>query len=99
MIVEQAVLEVAQERAKEFEHALRQAKPIIAAQKGFRAIRILRSAEDTAHYLLLVEWDDIDAHRVGFRQSADYDRWRSLLHGFYAEMPSVRYFGDNVLDV
>ena len=33
-------------------------------------------------------------HTVGFRGSADYQRWRELLHHFYDPFPVVEHFVD-----
>lgn len=43
-------------------------------------------------YLLLVEWDSIEAHIDGFRTSNKYQDWKRLLHRFYAPFPTVEHF-------
>ena len=43
-------------------------------------------------YLLLVRWESVEAHEVGFRGSPGYERWRALLHGFYEPFPVVEHF-------
>lgn len=43
-------------------------------------------------YLLIVEWDTLDDHMVGFRASAEYQRWRKLLHHFYDPFPTVEHY-------
>jgi heme-degrading monooxygenase HmoA len=96
MIVEHAILQVAPERAAAFEKAMSEARHIIAAQPGFRSIKVLRSAEQFGDYLLLVEWDDIASHQKGFRASPDYQRWKDLLHDFYDDLPTVDYFENDI---
>ena len=48
--------------------------------------------ESPSAYLLLVEWESIEAHTEGFRGSEEYEQWRSLLHHFYEPFPVVEHF-------
>jgi heme-degrading monooxygenase HmoA len=41
---------------------------------------------------LLVWWDTLEAHTVGFRGSPEYQRWKALLHHFYQPFPSVEHY-------
>jgi heme-degrading monooxygenase HmoA len=98
MILESALLDVKPGAEAAFEAAIRQARPLIAATPGFRSIAIRRCLETPNRYLLLVEWEKLEDHTVGFRQSARYEKWRALLHHFYDPFPRVEHFGDSVLD-
>ena len=44
-----------------------------------------------AAYLLLVEWNRLEDHTVGFRGTAAYQQWRALLHRFYEPFPVVQH--------
>jgi heme-degrading monooxygenase HmoA len=48
--------------------------------------------EKASDYLLLVRWQTLEDHTIGFRQSAEYQRWRALLHHFYDPMPDVLHY-------
>ncbi len=56
----------------DFESAFEQARPLISSQPGFRNLSLSRSTESPNLYLLLVEWDSIEAHTEGFRTSDEY---------------------------
>lgn len=43
-------------------------------------------------YVLLVRWATLTDHEVGFRQSAQYQEWKGLLHHFYDPFPTVVHF-------
>jgi heme-degrading monooxygenase HmoA len=43
-----------------------------------------------------VWWSSVEAHTVGFRQSARYEQWREALHGFYEPFPTVQHFGQPI---
>lgn len=94
MILEHAILPVIPGREAEFEAAFADAKPIIAGRPGFVDLRLSRSIETPNEYLLLVTWESVEAHEVGFRGSPEYARWRELLHGFYEPFPVVEHFAE-----
>jgi heme-degrading monooxygenase HmoA len=99
MILEHALLDVPAERMADYERALTEALPLIAATPGFLGLEVRRCIEQPGRYLLLVRWESIEAHEVGFRQSARYQRWRTLLHGFYQTFPQVQHFGEPIAEV
>ena len=92
MITEHALLPVIPGREQDFELAFRKARPIIASMAGFRNLSLSRSVESPSTYLLLVEWDRLEDHTVGFRQSEQYGSWRALLHHFYDPFPVVEHY-------
>jgi heme-degrading monooxygenase HmoA len=98
LIVEHALLSVREGQSVAFEAAMCEAIPLIAASPGFLGIEVRPAVETTGLYLLLVQWADVASHREGFRSSDRYQRWRALLHGFYAPMPQVDYFGSSIID-
>jgi heme-degrading monooxygenase HmoA len=95
-VVEHAVRDVRPGLAGEFEEAMAQALPIIEAVPGCRGARVMRCVERPDAYLLLVGWDSVEAHTIGFRGSEPYERWRTLLHHFYDPFPVVAHFVDRI---
>ena len=96
MIIEHALLPVKRGREAGFERAFTEAKDIIAAMPGFGGLTLSRCVERPGTYLLLVEWDRLEDHTIGFRGSPEYQRWRALLHDFYDPFPEVEHY-TNVL--
>ncbi|WP_018760927.1 antibiotic biosynthesis monooxygenase family protein [Arthrobacter sp. 135MFCol5.1] len=92
MITEHALLPVLPGRETDFEAAFNQARAIIASMPGFRALSLSRSVESPGTYLLLVEWETLEDHTIGFRGSPEYQQWRQLLHHFYEPFPLVEHF-------
>ena len=76
----------------EFESAFAEARSIISSMPGFLSLQLLRGIESASTYLLLVEWETVEHHEVGFRQSPEYQQWRALLHRFYEPFPVVEHF-------
>jgi heme-degrading monooxygenase HmoA len=92
MILEHAVLQVRPGQTADFEAAFAQAAPIIASMHGYRTHQLRRCIEDPNRYLLLVEWDTLEDHTQGFRGSAEYEKWKALLHHFYNPFPEVDHY-------
>lgn len=92
MILEQAVLDVLPGSEVEFEWAFGEARSLISASPGFRGLELLRCLETPSRYLLLVRWETLEDHTVGFRQGPAYVRWSALLHKFYSPFPVVEHY-------
>jgi heme-degrading monooxygenase HmoA len=76
----------------EFEAAFQVAALIIAAMPGYVSHDLQRCLEVDHRYLLLVQWQTLEDHTIGFRQSAQYQQWRALLHHFYEPFPVVEHY-------
>ncbi|MGN5238972.1 antibiotic biosynthesis monooxygenase family protein [Rhodococcus sp. SJ-3] len=46
----------------------------------------------TAAEVGLVEWDTLEDHTQGFRESPEYQQRRSLLHDFYEPFPTLEHY-------
>ena len=91
-VLEAAPLQVRPGQEAAFEAAFRQAQRIIASMPGYRSHELQRCIERPGEYLLLVRWDTLEAHEVGFRQSPQYQDWKRLLHHFYDPFPTVSHY-------
>jgi heme-degrading monooxygenase HmoA len=92
VIREHAVLEVIPGQDDEFMATMDRAKALIAGSPGFVSLSVERCLERPSCFLLLVEWETLEDHTEGFRGSAAYEEWRSLLHHFYDPFPVVEHF-------
>jgi heme-degrading monooxygenase HmoA len=92
MILEVAVLDIKPDRSAEFETAFKTASVIIASRSGYISHELQRCIETANRYILLVRWQTLADHTVGFRQSPEYQEWRSLLHHFYEPFPTVEHY-------
>jgi heme-degrading monooxygenase HmoA len=92
VVVEHALLPARAGMDDEFLAAFSEAKAIISRMSGFRSLTLSRCIERPNVFLLLVEWDCLEDHTIGFRGSSDYQRWRELLHRFYEPFPLVEHF-------
>jgi len=91
MILEEAVITIRPGTAAEFEAALAEARGVIAAADGFSSLELHRGIESPERYVLLVRWETLDDHIVGFRQSEAFARWRSLIGPYFQSPPVVEH--------
>jgi heme-degrading monooxygenase HmoA len=92
MILEAAVLTIAPAQKREFEAAFTEARALISAMPGFISHQLQRGIETDGRYLLLVQWQSVEHHMVGFRESPQFLRWRALLGPFFAASPAVEHY-------
>lgn len=92
MILEIAILDVKPGMEAEFEEVFTRAQQIIASMSGYISHELKSCIEQPSRYLLLVNWETLEDHTVGFRESEEYKQWRTLLHHFYDPFPSVEHY-------
>ena len=92
MILEVAQLQVRAGQEAAFEAAFAEAQRIISSMPGYLGHELQRCLERPGHYMLLVRWQTVEDHEIGFRKSAGYQQWRQLLHHFYDPFPTVLHY-------
>lgn len=92
MILEAVMLQVKQGMEEEYEEAFLNASKVISSMKGYISHELQRCMEVKGKYLLLVKWESLEDHTVGFKQSSEYQEWRNQLHHFYDPFPIVEHF-------
>ena len=92
MILETAILNVTPSLQNEFEHNFSVAQNIISSMKGYRWHQLQKCIESPSRYILLVQWETLEDHTIGFRASQEYQEWKKLLHHFYDPFPTVEHY-------
>ncbi|RHW43405.1 antibiotic biosynthesis monooxygenase [Neobacillus notoginsengisoli] len=92
MILEAVMLQVKQGMEEEYEEVFQEASKIISSMPGYITLELQRCMEVKGKYLLLVKWETLDDHTIGFRQSKEYQEWKKQLHYFYDPFPTVEHF-------
>jgi len=92
MILEVAILDVISGQEKDFESAFAKAVNIISSMPGYISHQLQRCIEKQNRYILLVNWETLESHTVGFRGSEQYQEWKKLLHHFYNPFPVVEHY-------
>lgn len=92
MILEVAVLNVKQGQEERFEKDFIIAGQYISSIEGYIRHSLRKCMEQDNKYILLVDWDSLEAHTIGFRQSVEYIEWKNLLHDYYDPFPVVEHY-------
>ena len=64
---------------------------VISTAKGFQGYKVKRSIESPGRYLLMIYWDTLEDHTVGFRGSPAFAEWRAIVGPFFAQPPVVEH--------
>lgn len=91
-VLEVAILSIRAGMTAQFESAFGQADTIIKGMQGYVSHQLQKCLEDDHRYILLVNWQTLEDHTIGFRESADYQRWKELLHHYYEPFPTVEHY-------
>ena len=92
MILEVATLNIKEGLSDEFEISFQKAQNIISSMTGYISHQLKKCVEQDDKYILLVNWETIEDHKIGFRQSNEYQDWKALLHHFYEPFPTVEHY-------
>lgn len=92
MILEVAILNIIAGKQLDFQNAFKQAEVIISGRKGYISHELQHCMENDHQYILLVKWETLEDHTVGFRGSSEYQDWKALLHHFYDPFPTVEHY-------
>ena len=94
MVLEIADFAILPGKEDDFLAAYREAVALIEETPGFRSARMTRGIETPTRFVFLVEWEDLEAHNVGFRESERFPRWRALISPFFDGAPHVEHVAD-----
>ena len=92
MIQEVAILNVIPNKAQNFERDSRTASVYISRCKGYIQHALKKCIEIPNQYILLAEWESLEDHTKGFRESEDYIKWKNFLHHYYSPFPTVEHY-------
>lgn len=94
MILEASSLVIKPGAMNDFESAFRSAYGIISKMRGYLGHELYKCVENKDEYLLLIRWNAIKDHTIGFRQSREYKEWVELLQPYYDPEPEVKHYID-----
>lgn len=92
MVLEHAVITVANGQQDAFLAAFERGKVVLENSPGCRRARLHHGVESPERFLLLVEWDRLEDHLVGFRQSERFSEWRTIVGPYFATPPEVDHY-------
>jgi heme-degrading monooxygenase HmoA len=94
MVLEVGDIQIRVGAEEDFITAYRVVRDVLSTTPGCRSVRMTRGIESPSRFVLLVEWDSVDAHEQNFRGTDRFTTWRSALGPFFAEPPNVEHVRD-----
>jgi heme-degrading monooxygenase HmoA len=91
MVLEVGEIEVIAGQEEQFVAAYLGVRDVLAGTPGCRSVRMTRGIESPARFVLLVEWDDVEAHEQNFRGTDRFTTWRTAIGPFFARPPHVEH--------
>ena len=92
MILEVAILNVKAGEEASFEATFAKAQSIIIGMNGYISHQLQKCIDDPSKYVLLVNWQTLEDHTIGFRESQPYKAWKEMLHHYYDPIPTVEHY-------
>jgi heme-degrading monooxygenase HmoA len=94
MVLEVALLDVLEGREDEFVAAYAEAREVLVTTPGCRSARMTRGVESPSRFVLIVEWESVEAHVDNFRSTERFATWRRLIGPYFDGAPRVEHFVD-----
>jgi len=93
MVLEVALIDVTPGAEAAFGAAYAAGRDLITDTPGARSIRMTQGVETPTRFVLMVEWDSVEAHQV-FRDSDRFPQWRGHIGPHLAGPPQVEHYVD-----
>lgn len=94
MVLEVADIHIQPGTQEQFIAAFRSARQVLDTTEGCRSVRMTHCIETPIRFVLLVEWDSVEAHEQNFRATDRFTTWRGALGPFFAQPPLVEHMVD-----
>lgn len=93
MILEIADIRIPPGKQAEFDAAIiRGLTTVVSTAKGFRGYKVNKCIETPERYVLMIYWETLEDHTVGFRGGALFTQWRAIVGPYFAQPPLVEHF-------
>lgn len=92
MIVEYIRYQIAEARQSDFVAAYRMAGASLIASPHCLRYELRQCVEDSTAYILRIEWDSLDGHLKGFRQSPEFRTFLAAVGPFINDIAEMRHY-------
>jgi heme-degrading monooxygenase HmoA len=93
MILEVADIRIQPGQQAAFDEAIQRGLATVISQaQGFSGWKVNKGVESPERYLLMIFWDTLEDHTVGFRGGPLFAQWRAIVGPFFAAPPVVEHF-------
>jgi quinol monooxygenase YgiN len=79
-------------RGEELERAYEEAGHSLAASSHCLAYEVARGVEEPGSYVVRIEWDSVEGHEQGFRQSPEFREFFAAVKPFFDDIEEMRHY-------
>ena len=91
-VLEVVNLHIKEGQKKAYEKTFEEAEKVLKTVDGYISHQLRKCIEIENNYLLLVNWQTVEAHTKGFKGSSEFQRFCELMLPFYDSLPEIRHF-------
>lgn len=93
MILEIADIRIPPGKNDAFDAAIKHGiETVVSKAAGYRQHRVVKGIESPERYMLMIWWETLEDHTVGFRGGPLFPQWRAIVGPFFASPPSVEHY-------
>jgi quinol monooxygenase YgiN len=92
MVIEYIRYRVDADRHEKFERAYADAGAPLAASSHCLSYEVARGVEEPDSYIVRIEWDSLEGHEQGFRQSPEFREFFASVQPFVHEIEEMRHY-------
>lgn len=92
MIVEYIRYAIADDQQQTFEKAYGQAQSALQSSAHCAGWELSQCVEDTTSYILRIEWDSLEGHLEGFRNSPEFRSFFAAIQPFVSNIAEMRHY-------
>jgi quinol monooxygenase YgiN len=92
MVIEYVRYRVPAERRSEFEGAYADAHAALEASPHCLAYEVSHGIEEPEHYVVRIEWDSVEGHEQGFRQSPGFAPFFAAVKPFFEQIEEMHHY-------
>ncbi|KAA0020113.1 putative quinol monooxygenase [Antrihabitans cavernicola] len=92
MIVEYIRYTISEDTAAAFLDAYERASHVLDADSHCLGYEFTQGVEDPTHFVVRIEWDSIDGHENGFRQSAGFADFFAAVRPYFSSIDEMSHF-------
>ncbi|MFV5703671.1 antibiotic biosynthesis monooxygenase family protein [Flavobacterium sp. XS2P12] len=92
MILEIATFDIKEQSQTAFTAAFQEAKLVVSKSKGFLGLEFQHCIEIPTKFVVLIQWETLEDHTIGFRESPLFTQWRAILSPHFQNPPIAEHF-------
>lgn len=92
MILEIATFDIKEQSQTAFTTAFEEAKLVVSQSKGFLGLEMQQCIEIPTKFVVLIQWETLEDHTIGFRESPLFTQWRAILSPHFQNPPVAEHF-------